>query len=144
MLKIVIWHIFWSRIEFSDKKLPLGSVTLLAMRQACSRMSNSWKPPPSLNRGGTRTWVLCPDKWSNNIRSQGCIRKNVTFFRNLDNKATAQRKYVLKPSQNKKGCKFFLAAPKMFVFFKVHIFWEGQKILINLHFTLEWHYIGQK
>ena len=27
---------------------------------------------------------------------------------------------------------------------KVHIFWEGHKILRNLHFTFDWHYIGQK
>ena len=29
-------------------------------------------------------------------------------------------------------------------FFKVHIFWEGHKILRNLHLTFDWHYIGQK
>ena len=28
--------------------------------------------------------------------------------------------------------------------FKVHIFWEGHKILRNLHLTFDWHYIGQK
>ena len=28
--------------------------------------------------------------------------------------------------------------------FKVHIFWEGHKILQNLHLTFDWHYIGQK
>ena len=27
---------------------------------------------------------------------------------------------------------------------KVHIFWEGHKILRNLHLTFDWHYIGQK
>ena len=27
--------------------------------------------------------------------------------------------------------------------FKVHIFWEGHKILRNLHLTFDWHYIGQ-
>ena len=27
---------------------------------------------------------------------------------------------------------------------KVHIFWEGRKILQNLHLTFDWHYIGQK
>ena len=27
---------------------------------------------------------------------------------------------------------------------KVHIFWEGHKILQNLHFTFDWQYIGQK
>ena len=27
---------------------------------------------------------------------------------------------------------------------KVHIFWEGHKILLNLHLTFDWHYIGQK
>ena len=27
---------------------------------------------------------------------------------------------------------------------KVHIFWEGHKILQNVHFTFDWHYIGQK
>ena len=26
---------------------------------------------------------------------------------------------------------------------KVHIFWEGHKILRNLHLTFDWHYIGQ-
>ena len=52
-------------------------------------------------------------------------------------------KYVLKPSQNKKGCKFWLAAPKMFVFFKVHIFWEGHKILQNIHPRFDRYYIGQ-
>ena len=29
------------------------------------------------------------------------------------------------------------------VFSKVHIFWEGHKILRNLHLILDWHYIGQ-
>ena len=28
-------------------------------------------------------------------------------------------------------------------FFKVHIFWEGHKILWNLHRRFDWHYIGQ-
>ena len=28
--------------------------------------------------------------------------------------------------------------------FKVHIFWEGHKILQNLHIAFDWHYIGQK
>ena len=27
---------------------------------------------------------------------------------------------------------------------KVHVFWEGHKILRNLHITFDWHYIGQK
>ena len=27
---------------------------------------------------------------------------------------------------------------------KVHIFWEGHKILRNLHLTFHWHHIGQK
>ena len=27
---------------------------------------------------------------------------------------------------------------------KVHIFWEGHKILQNIHLTFDWHYIGQK
>ena len=27
--------------------------------------------------------------------------------------------------------------------FKVHIFWEGHRILRNLHLTFDWHYIGQ-
>ena len=27
---------------------------------------------------------------------------------------------------------------------KVHIFWEGHKILRNLHLTFSWHYIRQK
>ena len=27
---------------------------------------------------------------------------------------------------------------------KVHIFWEGHKILQNLHATFDWHYIGQQ
>ena len=26
---------------------------------------------------------------------------------------------------------------------KVHTFWEGHKILQNLHLTFDWHYIGQ-
>ena len=29
-------------------------------------------------------------------------------------------------------------------FGKVHIFWEGHKILRNLHLTFDWHYTGQK
>ena len=28
--------------------------------------------------------------------------------------------------------------------FKVYIFWEGHKILRNLHLTVDWHYIGQQ
>ena len=40
---------------------------------------------------------------------------------------------LLKPSD------FQLAAPD-----KVHIFWEGHKILRNLPLTFDWHYIGQK
>ena len=33
----------------------------------------------------------------------------------------------------------------IYVFYcKVHIFWEGHKILQNLHLTFDWHYIGQK
>ena len=27
---------------------------------------------------------------------------------------------------------------------KVHIFWEGHRILLNLHLTIDWHYTGQK
>ena len=27
---------------------------------------------------------------------------------------------------------------------KVHIFWEGHKILLNLHLTFDWHYISTK
>ena len=30
------------------------------------------------------------------------------------------------------------------IYIKVHIFWEGHKILRNLHLTFDWHYIGQK
>ena len=29
------------------------------------------------------------------------------------------------------------------VSYKVHIFWEGHKILPNLHQLFDWHYIGQ-
>ena len=29
-------------------------------------------------------------------------------------------------------------------FDKVHIFWDGHKILWNLHLTFDWDYIGQK
>ena len=31
-----------------------------------------------------------------------------------------------------------------FCTFKVHIFWEGYKILQNLHLSFDWHHIGQK
>ena len=31
-----------------------------------------------------------------------------------------------------------------FMIYKVHIFWEGHKILRNLHLTFDWQYIGQK
>ena len=27
--------------------------------------------------------------------------------------------------------------------FKVHLFWEGHKVLRNLHLTFDWHYVGQ-
>ena len=27
---------------------------------------------------------------------------------------------------------------------KVHLFWQGHKILRNLHLTFDWHYMGQK
>ena len=30
------------------------------------------------------------------------------------------------------------------IWVKVPIFWEGHKILRNLHLTFDWHYIGQK
>ena len=30
------------------------------------------------------------------------------------------------------------------VFVQVHVFWEGHKIMRNLHLTFDWHYIGQK
>ena len=33
---------------------------------------------------------------------------------------------------------------QIILFFKVHIFWEGHKILRNLHLTFDCHYIGQK
>ena len=33
---------------------------------------------------------------------------------------------------------------KLSKYFKVHIFWEGHKLLRNLHLTFDWHYIGQK
>ena len=35
--------------------------------------------------------------------------------------------------------------PKMPMFeqLKVHIFWEGHKILHNLHQLFDWHYMGQ-
>ena len=29
------------------------------------------------------------------------------------------------------------------IFLKVHIFWEGHKILLNLHQLFDWQYIGQ-
>ena len=32
----------------------------------------------------------------------------------------------------------------LYFLLKVHIFWEGHKILRNLHLTLDWHCIGQK
>ena len=71
-------------------------------------MSNSWKPPPSLNRGGREHglefFVLTNDLTTLEVKD---VLGKMSLFRNLDNKATAQRKYVLKPSQNKKGRKFF-------------------------------------
>ena len=33
--------------------------------------------------------------------------------------------------------------PLLFHIVKVHIFWEGHKILRNLHLTFDWQYIGQ-
>ena len=33
---------------------------------------------------------------------------------------------------------------KNIVISKIHIFWEGHKILRNLHLTFDWHYIAQK
>ena len=38
----------------------------------------------------------------------------------------------------------FIPYFRLLVFGKVHIFWEGPKILQNLHLTFDWHYIGQK
>ena len=33
---------------------------------------------------------------------------------------------------------------RLFNSIKVHVFLEGHKSLRNLHFTFDWHYIGQK
>ena len=43
------------------------------------------------------------------------------------------------------GCCFLLLFKPLFyaLWFKVHIFWEGHKILQNLHRRFDWHYIGQ-
>ena len=63
------------------------------MRQACVRMSNSWKPPPSLNREhGLEFFVLSNDLTTLEVKD---VLGKMSLFRNLDNKATAQRKYVL-------------------------------------------------
>ena len=61
-------------------------------------MSNSWKPPPSLNRGehGLEFFVLTNDLTTLEVKD--VLGKMSLFFRNLDNKATAQRKYILKVS----------------------------------------------
>ena len=32
----------------------------------------------------------------------------------------------------------------LILLYKVHIFWEGYKILQNLHLTFDWHYLGQE
>ena len=37
-----------------------------------------------------------------------------------------------------------LQVSKTIVTIKVHIFWEGHKILRNLHIIFDWHYTGQK
>ena len=57
-------------------------------------MSNSWKPPPSLNRGehGLEFFVLTNDLTTLEVKD---VLGKMSLFRNLDNKATAQRKYVL-------------------------------------------------
>ena len=41
-------------------------------------------------------------------------------------------------------CKDLKCVLKWRYFIKVHIFWEGHKIMRNLHLTFDWHYIGQK
>ena len=43
-----------------------------------------------------------------------------------------------------KDYSFHCEGKKLFVTFKVHMFWEGDKILRNLHLTCDWHYIEQK
>ena len=45
---------------------------------------------------------------------------------------------------DKKYQKMFINWGRIYIGIKVHIFWEGQKILRNLHLTFDWHYIGQK
>ena len=37
-----------------------------------------------------------------------------------------------------------LVANFFWMIIKVHIFWEGHKILRNIHLTFDWHYIGKK
>ena len=44
---------------------------------------------------------------------------------------------------SKKRLKIILISEAV-IDFKVHIFWEGHKILQNLHLTFDWHYIEQK
>ena len=38
----------------------------------------------------------------------------------------------------------FLSTFKLEIYAKVHIFWEGHKILRNIHLTFDWHNLGQK
>ena len=55
-------------------------------------------------------------------------------------------KYTLKVSKSRKQFMASSLLPKKNkkIDFKVHIFWEGHKILRNLYLTFDWHYIGQK
>ena len=39
--------------------------------------------------------------------------------------------------------KIFQEWPRIIFFFTVHIFWEGHKILKNLHLRVDRYYIGQ-
>ena len=93
--------IFWKKLILKKKQSVETWVqeTLKPCSRPAIRMSNSWKPPPSLNRPRW-TWVLCSDKWSNNIWSQGCIGKWHIFFRNLDKQGN--KKIAFSALSNKK------------------------------------------
>ena len=88
--------------------------------------------------------MISEDEWSL-MKSNFTVDKEISVSRNkTDNAEFFATEPPVCDECLEKRCREEEEEQLIYRWFKVHIFWEGHKILQKLHLTFDWHYIGQK
>ena len=115
-------------------------------KKSTNRNQNSSSKKSNQNSGSLIVWIHIKNRLSKKVGVRKKTLKIIMQPLSRADRSCFRSLRTVGNFKNLKGAKiiFRLYLSVSVLFCRVHIFWEGHKILRNLHLTFDWHYIRQK